>query len=771
MQLKSQQYGQLNSKNVRLCGVFETVEVKFLQKKRGFMDSVADSLREAISGIDINDPTGSNGNFLAPAWKDITTFLDDATNDFEVGQLVHLQSFDLFAAMSAIEIMDPKMDTGMLIEDNNIQPLDVDRALEPLELLWIMDRLLSCEMGWISGHSLSQTVYTCIYFHNLQTLVSEQGETSPTGTIRNALKAYILGTVKCCQYVWDEMTLGNVYEEEDFTTNLFGLSLSEHYTDSMVMNAIDTALIEIRNMVERGNPEGSSIFTAEALAPLYNRLLMRKSYLLGLLYLSQPRCSHFVDAKTQFGKVLELLDIKEDPAAISTTIGKGKEVEGAFDPNINRKLTSQAPPRPIALRSDEESYKDYKELVERLLSICDVTNYSSIGSLFNYFKSFGGTQPYPDAFSRSKLNTLFYHDFRVFGKESAVNIVSLAIDELVKPPKWILFPSSMRAPSNIPSAELEHARHSLGEFLKRASAPYIDYFKIQCHNRSRQRRILCKVLQEWEALQEEAEAIDVTFQNLAHIDSSPYHFSCWAYNIKLEMMETILLLGFELELYGNHEYLMIYTYLVYIYQARGYLLERIQYEVEQQKLDPNEKGKSTQQDTTPLDHASQCLKSQRYLSQAQYLITNAIIKILVVVQDKTHQLDILKPRFDDEATRFRQRFKAFSTLSSPAQPTIQVLEEARASYEALETSDLLKAAQKDMQSAKVLLEQLLSFPIDHTRSEKCRESFEQELLGLKRTCVGNIITIVRLSDKKNLVKKVDVTFRYHPSWPVIELKN
>ena len=105
----------------------------------------------------------------------------------------------------------------------------------------------------------------------------------------------------------------------------------------------------------------------------------------------------------------------------------------------------------------------------------------------NYFKAFAGKQPYPDPFSRSKLNvsdnytshrdiiklyfqSLLYHDFRVFGKESAVNIVSLAIDELVKPPTWILFPGSMSAPSYIPSAELERARHSVGEFLKHASA-------------------------------------------------------------------------------------------------------------------------------------------------------------------------------------------------------------------------------------------------------------------------------------------------------------
>ena len=71
--------------------------------------------------------------------------------DFQVGQLIHLQSFTLFDAMSAIEIMDPKMDTGMLLEEDEKNHKDdtafnVERILEPRELLWIMDRLLSCEV-------------------------------------------------------------------------------------------------------------------------------------------------------------------------------------------------------------------------------------------------------------------------------------------------------------------------------------------------------------------------------------------------------------------------------------------------------------------------------------------------------------------------------------------------------------------------------------------------------------------------------------------------
>lgn len=75
--------------------------------------------------------------------------------------------------------------------------------------------------------------------------------------------------------------------------------------------------------------------------------------------------------------------------------------------------------------------------------------------------------------------------------------------------------------------------------------------------------MLCKVVAEWEILQEEAAGVDEVFHILQKDEdqnpiSTPYYFSSWAYNIKLTMIEKILFLGFELDLYGSHEYIMIY---------------------------------------------------------------------------------------------------------------------------------------------------------------------------------------------------------------------
>jgi hypothetical protein len=106
---------------------------------------------------------------------------------------------------------------------------------------------------------------------------------------------------------------------------------------------------------------------------ILNRTETRKSFLLSLVYFSQPEGSHLTQTKAELSKILDLL--KE----VDTSIGQ--EYAEAFDPNINCKLTSQTPPRPVELASEEQSFKEFGLLINRLLTICDVADFPSVTSL------------------------------------------------------------------------------------------------------------------------------------------------------------------------------------------------------------------------------------------------------------------------------------------------------------------------------------------------------------------------------------------------------
>ena len=103
-------------------------------------------------------------------WLNIQPFLHKVQRDLQPGQLVHGEHFSLFEAMCALEIGNPKTDAAATVkahdlpEDRSVAtaklaPLDV--SLE--QVLIISDRLMACEVSWQRGHTLPQTVFSCLY--------------------------------------------------------------------------------------------------------------------------------------------------------------------------------------------------------------------------------------------------------------------------------------------------------------------------------------------------------------------------------------------------------------------------------------------------------------------------------------------------------------------------------------------------------------------------------------------------------------------------------
>ncbi|KAI8643537.1 Mak10 subunit, NatC N-terminal acetyltransferase-domain-containing protein [Parasitella parasitica] len=698
-------------------------------------------LHDAFTELNINIPNvEEQQEYLLPQWKDITLLLDEATDDFEVGQLVHLQSFTLFDAMSAIEIMDPRMDTGMTIEET-FKKFDIDKRLMPEDILGIMDRLIVREMAWISGHSLAQTVYTCIYFHHIKHLNESSMPTlksTMSDILYGVLRSYILATVKCCHYIWTEMTQGNVYEEEDFTTNLFGLSFNNQNPDVMIINDIDSSVMLLNHLLNTKISESEK----NTVRAILNRVEIRRSYLMSLVYLSKLEGSFLPTAKSELTKIIELLQ--------NVDLSIGNEVSDAFDSNINRKLTSQTPPRPVELSSLEESFKEYALLIQRLSSICDVNDYPSVNSLMNYFLNFAAHQPYPDAFSRSKLVSIFFHNQRIFGTMEVSTFILESIKETVQPPLWWTSPT--RQPANVNPAEFINAHDTLKAYLDRISVVFVEYFKINCHNRSRQRRMLCKVVAEWEILQEEAAGVDEVFHALERDQEdvqTPYYFSSWAYNLKLTMIEKILYLGFELDLYGSHEYIMIYWYIQCVLGSRAYLLDRISNFMDQTIKKPDVYNYLGTSQMT--NHSKKCL-------------SEAMLKLLLTIKH-TNQFDQRALVFDDEETRYAHRFKSFVSLISPPHLTYQQYSEI-VNIENFDAPRMREIIKNDFAESKKTLEGLLTMTPTETNTEMCHDDFKDDIKNMIRTIVANNIGLNYISEtppKTNL----DTKFKYHPWFPII----
>lgn len=63
-------------------------------------------------------------------WTEITDEFFGSVHELKLGELLHYELFGLFEAMSAIEMMDKKMDIGMVDGKEKIAPLTFEVAVQ-----------------------------------------------------------------------------------------------------------------------------------------------------------------------------------------------------------------------------------------------------------------------------------------------------------------------------------------------------------------------------------------------------------------------------------------------------------------------------------------------------------------------------------------------------------------------------------------------------------------------------------------------------------------
>ena len=150
--------------------------------------------------------------------------------ELEKGQMMHADSFNLSDSMSALEMMDPKMDAGVVNEKNKyVIPANecFDRGLVDLDpdmakTLMSMDNILALEMTWLRGTAMVQTLFTCLYCQR------------PAAIKNNTLRVFCHGVMKTTEVVTKAASRASVHEEEDLSTNTGGFALCQELTEEEV---------------------------------------------------------------------------------------------------------------------------------------------------------------------------------------------------------------------------------------------------------------------------------------------------------------------------------------------------------------------------------------------------------------------------------------------------------------------------------------------------------------------------------------------------------
>ena len=540
-------------------------------------------------------------------WTNVTTQFGDYCRQLPLGEVVRDRDFTLFEAMTALELMDPKMDGGMSIKNhfheqkqgNRILTLKqlIDKQLlktskfTSVELIHLFDQLLSTFHMWLDGHSLALTLFTCVYLHDISIIDDYH------------LRTIGYTFIKLIDYIRDRILLkAGLFEEEDFSGTLtynfpfYRDTIKDQICLADLKKCEDELNKRLRSLKHENDLNEFEILSTQQL--IYRMKFLRLFFGLTLkfnegndktgeqTYLNTEEISKYLK---QIDELLQLIrpsniienetDLIDDKSQLNISRSLLTDISRSFDPYYNYR---QLPPafnrfiRQLVLPS--HVYQFLTTICEQLRKMLDVNDKRTLKQSFEFFLEYS-TYEKPSLFIRSLLLLSYLPSIqgcllssrKIFGQISFTEQVKYEIRSFIVPPLLTLKYLS-----------IDNETLNYGEnFFQRACVPFSNLFYSLCNNRARTREKLSNLLDEFSVLQDESEKLDqwlhkyilqhiiqanlstLNAQTLLLIEKTSYFFQ-FILHWTLLIMEYYLLMGFDLSLYSKRELYDVYFYFAQI---------------------------------------------------------------------------------------------------------------------------------------------------------------------------------------------------------------
>ncbi|KAJ7956748.1 N-alpha-acetyltransferase 35 NatC auxiliary subunit [Quillaja saponaria] len=706
----------------------------------------------SMPGQGTSIPCGQNA-----VWADVAPLLEAACQDLQDGELINGDNFNLFAAMSALEIMDPKMDSGMVCNycslDEAIEngaapvPISFDKTTDVRCTIDIMDHLLACEATWHKGHSLAQTVFSCLYLLR------------PDRTSGYALlHSYCKVILETCKAVLSVVSYARTHEEEDIFTMTYGLPLSGD-RDEKSLSMLNVVEETISRQLRACKTSSSKRRILEDIEPLQSNLDLEEGYCKALLCRLRFR-KHFYHALTCMrrpqGRGLELAR-KHIASCISelecirksaeflrcsarrtstdcinaTTTASGCQPIG-FDASINSRLSAPMPPRSIKIFGWEKAVDYFVKLLHDLDIVCSCSLDPSLECVLNFVVKFQKYQP--DLVSRAHLQVLLVQDGKLYGRDPIFAVITRA--------------AGLPEVTNNHEIQKNESIVKLGQLL-------INLLKILCTNAAWQRRKLGRMLQDWRVIHAQ---IEMAFGNDFREASSTTNnenlcikiiqqILIWVEEQTYWTASRFLILGFELELYSLHEYCMVYWY---IYVVLIKLAEKAHMKLSISNATAKRKTKKKKDSPKDVTRDYQIPPAVLFL-QCQIYLAEGLSMMLAALRNE-HRILPLPGPFNTEHEIFIQHFELLQRACLPDNISYLSFKEStvHASFSTLVMYNYFKEAQRIAKEVKS------SFCND---PDKMAELRRVEQVAEHNSIALNVICRVGTLDPS---LKISFEFSHHP---------
>ncbi|OAV94740.1 hypothetical protein, variant [Puccinia triticina 1-1 BBBD Race 1] len=419
--------------------------------------------------------------------------------------------------------MDPRMDSGVGRSTQADLQFDPLQPLTPAEVATILDLSLACEITWYTGRLLSQTVLTSSYLRHLDPLRSH-----PDPLVKHVLRASLLGLVKCCSIVSDEILKENLRENEDVNSEQQTIDIYEDIDITETLEALDEAYSILKSWPDE--LDGYRM-------PLMERVRFRIEFLYSLaLISSSPTLGMVAQVEAHLNSALEALQcIRLDPTYPAHSklsfSAQNDPVRSAFNPKFHQTVPSNSPPRPVHFPdSFDHLAATTRRILEELHLVSQVALGNSFSDWLSFFHAFSRRDPTVFPFVRSYLMSLFQNG-NVIGLDPNQTLIWLAKSCMTD-----LSAGRLCFPSN----QSDTNRY----MLNRLAGFLVNYLCAFAANRARGRRILSNSLTEWKALYNTTwvNELDLSPTALQGLQTLIYYFS-------VESCLHVSLMGFDLDLY------------------------------------------------------------------------------------------------------------------------------------------------------------------------------------------------------------------------------
>ncbi|KAK9243994.1 Mak10 subunit, NatC N-terminal acetyltransferase-domain-containing protein [Lipomyces tetrasporus] len=783
--------------------------------------SLTASTNDANGGDRTNDNRAIHGTSesnieiptIAPNYVDITDVFSKETQKIKPGELAMSETFELVNAINALEMMDLKMDTGLLDMLSHDKEFDTKASRSARKVLGVMDELFAMEMSWHTGGALSQTVFTCLYIeqalNNFNGSVSsahfgDESNDVPIPSDKDlesvfvhvVLREFVLGIIKTCDLSRRRLQCNEILEDEDIVTQTYSLDLMQFVPVADICTGLIDAISKMKQLQTETeihhNQEASNLLGC--IDGFISRLELR------LMVIKALDSADDVPEKQ-----IELLDGTGDLIrTVMSTHSLAEPLPVAFSIAIQGRLECGMPPRPKV----ETSFGDGIRILERLLSgmkdVLRVHDYGSLGDITAYFEEFAMRRPTELPYVRCQLFKRFLVNRKIVGKFSMRDAVIADITDLCCP-----------SPALFAIDESHSCHQALEMFFTRAEVCFENLFSVMCHNRSRLRQRLCGVILDWDSLQVDSEHLEsnhdmLEFSPLLSTDQRSGEeglralpLSSWVYFRKLQIMVWIVFMGFELDIYRLDEWPLMLWYGDYVLGVMDSHIARIEMVLEIMAAMPpdssthstkprkSKKNKGKLASVVPPPSPQSIMRSRSWLAglrsqmaaykelcQGYMCFIAALVRAGCVRSFAVSQLDQSKKEFMTPELLYRLRLKPFSTIGVPEVPSFETYKRL-SDLRDWQIDPLLDNAQITVNKARNMTDAWSKLkPEQQVNSKLVQESSAKMQQNLKRSCIGTnvAISVVRQMKlqpgsfgKENKLKISIQHDNFHPFFPTLSV--